>query len=223
MARLLVSEIIEEVQTQLSQVVGTSTNLYGTPRTLQHIQDAYLELIDEFGDRNLIEYNNKTLNGTTGVITTDLVSALDNHEINRFEDILAVWLTDHNSPLPIVPPRINIRTIEDGDARYLDANITALRPFKCYPITATNTIVVMSRAHPELPLAEDSYVYIDRLLLVYRAAYLYAEDDATAPGQITKFEKATERRIRQLKASNNNQAILLDGRRGSIPTAWDTR
>lgn len=223
MARILVSDLITEIQTELSQVTGTVTNLYGTPRILQHIQDAYLALIADFGDRVLSEYHDVTLDGTTGVIDADMTTTLDNHEINRFEDIIHVWLEGRNDPLPIVPPRMNVRNITSGGARFIDANDTANRPFKVYPITSDDNLVVLARAYPELPLTEDSYIYIDRLLVTYYAAYLYAQDDAASPGQVDKFERLYNDRLRQLTNESNNQPIQLDPRSYNDTSTWHER
>lgn len=224
MAKLLVQDLIESVQRELSQIAGVATNVYGTPRTLQHIQDAYLELIEEFGDRTLQKYHDVTLDGTTGVIDADLAPQFpDDHVINRFEDVLVVWLEGSNRGLPVLPPKMNVRTITGDTARYIEANVTENRPFMCYPVEATGDLVVLTRDYPVLPLTEESYVYIDALLITYRAAYLYAEDDATAVGAISKFEKLYEQRKMQLKSANNNQAVLLDPRMGSVPDQWMER
>ena len=224
MAKLLVEDVIESVQKELSQIAGVATNVYGTPRILQHIQDAYLELIEEFGDRTLQKYHDVTLDGTTGVIDADLAAQFpDDHIIDRFEDIIAVWLDGSNRPLPILPAKMNVRLITGDTARYIEANPTTQRPFVCYPITATGDLVVLTRDYPILPLTEASYIYIDAPLVIYRAAYLYAEDDATAVGAIGKFEKLSEQRKMQLKNANNNQGVLLDPRMGSVPDQWMER
>jgi len=219
MARILVSDLVEEVQRELSQVEGTVTNLYGTPRTIQHIQDAYLSLIEEFGDDALYEYNDATLDGSTGIIDADLTTTLDNHVIDRWEDIIHVWNDGSNRPLDIVPPRTNIRNITGDTARYIAGNTTEFRPFRCYPITAANDVVVYSRAHPTLPITEDSYIYIDRLLVTYYAAYLYTQDDASVPGQVDKFERLYEQRLKQIKSARNNQPVKLDPR-SSVHDSW---
>ena len=223
MARILVSDLVEEIQRELSQVEGAVTNLYGTPRTIQHIQDAYLSLIEEFGDDVLYEYFDGTLDGTTGVIDDDLTTALDNHVIDRWEDIIHVWNDGEDKPLPIVPPRMNIRNIEGGNTRYIASNDTQYRPFKCFPLTADHDVVILARAYPELPLEAESYIYIDRLLVTYYAAYLYAQDDASVPGQVDKFERLYEQRLKQLKSVRNNQPVLLDPRSGSNTNTWNER
>lgn len=222
MARLLVSDIVEAVQAELSQVTGTATNIYGTPRMIKHIEDAYITLIDEFGDRTLKKVYDVALDGTTGVIDADLVPTQDNHEINRFEDILFVWPDGTDRQLAVLPPNMNPAIVTDGEARYIEANDTTNRPFMCYPITATGDFQVMARAYPVLPLTEESYIYIDRMLITYYAAYLYAEDDATAVGAIGKFKGLAEQRQMQLKNASSNQRVRLDPRSANATNEWWT-
>lgn len=221
MSRLLVSDIVSEVQTELSQVAGAVTNLYGTPRTIQHIQDAYLALIEEFGDRDLISFSKETLDGSTGVIDTNLTTALSNHSISRFEDIINVWVDGEDCPLPILPPNLNVYNITGDTPKFVTNNSTTARPFKIYPLAATGDVVVQHRAYPDLPLDEESYIYIDRLLIVYYAAYLYAQDDAASPGQIDKFERLFNDRLRNVKRINNNQAVSITGSNSARLFEWN--
>lgn len=221
----LASDIISDVIIELSQVPGTSTQVYATPRIAQLLQDACIMMIDEYWWPDLRQYfYNVATDGITGRLSANLVCTLTNHKISRYQDIEAVFPSTNNKPLRALPPRFNPATLSGTSATYMipDAT-TALRPFAVFPITSTETLTVIARAYPIIPMSTTDTVYLDRLMLTYLAAYMYAEDDGTNPGSIAKFKGLFEKRLTQVKAQWNEQPLPLDPRFAVTEYEWSER
>jgi hypothetical protein len=221
----LVSAITADVITELSQVPGVSTQIYAAPRIQQHIQDACILMMDEMWWPDLMQiYPTVTPNGADGRLTADLVSTLKNHTVSRFQDIEAVYPIARNTPLRILPPRFNPMTLSGSNSVYISPDAKfPLRPFLVWPVTSIDALVVNARAYPVLPISSTDTVYLDRLLITYLATYMFAEDDGTNPGAISKFKGMFEKRLQQAKAAWNQHPIQLDPRFPSTQDQWTER
>lgn len=220
----LVSDIVADVITELSQVAGVSTQVYASPRIQQHLQDATILMMDEMWWPELMQFYQVVPDGVTGRITTDLVSALKNHKVSRYQDIEGVFPIALNKPLMTLPPRFNPFTLSGTNSVYITPDATyPLRPFSVWPTTAADQLAVHARAYPIIPMSTTDTVYLDRLLLTYLAAYMFAEDDGTNPGQIAKFKAMFEKRLEQVKASWQQQSIQLDPRFPTTEYEWSER
>lgn len=222
----LVSDIVNDVITELSQVPGVSTQVYATPRIQQHLQDATILMMDEAWWPQLRQFfYNVTPDGVTGRLTADLtVSGLNNHTIYRFQDIEKVFPSTQNKTLRRLPTNRNPATLSGLVSVYITPDATSLhRPFAVFPVTATETMTVIARAYPTIPMSSTDTVYLDRLLMTYLAAYMYAEDDGTNPGAIAKFKGLFEKRLMQVKASWDEHGIALDPRFATTEYEWSER
>lgn len=221
----LVSDVVNSVINEMSMVPGTSTQTYATPRITQHVEDAYVMLIDQqFWPELMDWYQPVTPDGVTGIITSDLVSPKKNHEITRFQDLEFVFPQESNRPLKILPPRFNPQTLAGSNSVYVDPDSTnTLRPFKVWPLTAADILVIRARSYPILPISSTDTVYLDKLLLTYMACWFYASDDGTNPGQIEKFQTLFEKRLTQVTASWNQAAVQLDPRFPTTEYEWTER
>lgn len=221
---VLVSDIVNSANTLLSMVAGVSTQVYGTPQLQQMTEDAYLLMIEEYWWPVLMDYYKVTPNGTTGISTTDLVSVLINHKVQRWEDIEHVFVAGSNFPLPALPPRFNPYTTSGTGGIYVAPSAVNLqRPFKVWPLTTADNLVVRARAFPVLPMSSTDTVYLDKLMLTYLVCYKKAEDDGTNPGQIAKFKAMFEKRLMQMKSAETNQALQLDPRTPIDNLQWSER
>jgi hypothetical protein len=222
----LVSDICNDVITELSQVSGVNTQIYGTPRIQQLLQDAIILMMDEnWWPSHRQYFYNIAPDGATGRITSDLVvSGLVNHSISRFQDLEAVFPSTLNRPLRQLPPRFNPATLTGSSSIYLVPDFTfPLRPFAVLPVTSADLLTVIARAYPAIPIGLTDTVYLDRLMLTYLTAYMYEEDDATNPGAIAKFKNLFEKRLSQVKASWSEHSIPLDPRFATTEYEWSER
>lgn len=207
----LVSDIVNAVITELSQVPGIATQIYSAGRILQHVQDALLlELEDMWWPDYMTYIGPVALDGSTGQLTADLVGPLG--KITEYRDIAAVFKDGTNRKLRELPQSINPLTLNSGlSTLYLapDYSVPA-RPFRVYPIDSGASVVVWARQRPLLPLTNSALVYIDQLLLQYDATWMYAVDDGTIPAQVNKFQTLAQNRRRMVKASFGQHPIMLD-------------
>lgn len=222
----LVSDIVSDVITELSQAPGVSTQIYAVPRIQQYLQDATILMMSEEWWPQLRQYfYNVASDGITGRLTMDLiVSGLKNHVIQRFQDIENVFPATLNRPLRYLPPRFNPATLTGSSSVYIMPDATFLnRPFAIQPVTSTDLLTVIARAYPIIPMSTTDTVYLDRLLLTYLTAYMYEEDDGTNPSAIAKFKNLFEKRLEQAKKDWAQHSIPLDPRFATTEYEWSER
>lgn len=216
----LVSDIVNAVINELSQVPGVATQVYASGRILQHVQDALLLELEEMWWPDYMTYIGPVpLDGTTGSLTQDLVGPLAT--ITEYRDIARVFPGNSNRPLRELPQSINPLLLKTGlSTFYMIPDYTAIgRPFKVYPPDSSVGVVVWARQRPKLPLSGTDTVYIDQLLLQYDACWMYAVDDGTIPAQVNKFQVLAQNRRTKVKGGYGQQPLQLDPR---FPSALDS-
>lgn len=211
-----VTDIVNQVIVELSQTPGLSTQIYASPRIQQLVEDAILLVTEEYWWPSLMQWYQVTIDGVTGKPTSDLTNS--SGSITRFEDIYAIYIGGSNRKLRTLGNDQNPYNLTGTTTLYIEADVPSLRPFKVWPQTATDAVVVRGRISNVLPISNQTIVLLDKLLIAYTATYMYAEDDATAPGAIAKFKDLAQKRLDQLMTAQQNAPIELDGR---YPTSTD--
>jgi hypothetical protein len=209
----VVSDIVNTVINELSQVPGIATQIYSAGRIQQHVQDALLLELEEMWWPDYMCYLGPiALDGTTGSLTQDLVGPLAT--ITEYRDIAAVFPENSNRKLRELPQSINPMLLTGGTGSFYIAPdyTTAARPFKVFPKNSTTSVVVWARQRPKLPLAQTDKVYIDPLLLQFDACWMYCVDDGTIPAQVNKFQVLAQNRRRMIKAGYSQHPLELDPR-----------
>lgn len=208
-----VKSIINDAITQLSMVGSFSTSTYATPRLQLHVQDAVVMLMDEEWWPSLTKYFQGTLDGVTGKLTADLtVAGYNNHAVQKYQDIQFAMIAGTDQRLLRLPTNINPFLLSGATPLFMEPDLAnPARPFTVWPLTATGDLVLRARLQPTLPMGGDDTVYLDRTMVTYAAAYLYAQDDGTNPGAIDKFQKMLEKRLVQAKKGFEHQPIPLHG------------
>ena len=209
----IVSDIVNAVINELSQVPGVATQIYSAGRIQQHVQDALLLELEEMWWPDYMTYLGPIpLDGTTGSLTQDLIGPLA--AITEYRDIAAVFRGGSNRKLREMPQSVNPLTLTSGMASfYLAPDYTVpARPFKVWPPDSSISVVVWARQRPSLPLAIDARVFIDQLLLQYDACWMYCVDDGTIPAQVNKFQVLAQNRRRMIKAGFSQHPLELDPR-----------
>lgn len=213
MVATFVDSIVETVITELSQVPGAGTQLYASDRIRQFVQNAWLLEIEAAWWPDYMVWFNVGLDGVTGQLTHPLIGPISG--IQNFSDVQVVFPVDSNRRLRALPPLMNPYVLTGNQPVYLypDA-VTENKPFRIWPTTATGSVAVFARQREAIPFTSASLTYLDPILLMYDAAWMYAVDDGTVPQQVQKYQQLATKRRQQLIANISQQPIPLDSRGG---------
>jgi predicted nuclease of predicted toxin-antitoxin system len=191
-------------------VAGTGVQTYAEDRIAEMIQHKFDVLFEEVFWPQFLTWATWTLDGTLGVITTDVTALL-----KRFEDIRVVFPSGSNTPLTKMSPLTTnpfelsgTTPIHYESLGPTDAN-KVTRVFQIWPKAATGTIVVQYRTRPDTFVATDEIDFDDQALIL-GAVFDYLEDDGTNPNATQKFQLLFEARVTQLKNTFNSAPISLD-------------
>ena len=212
------SKLILRTERALSQVDGTAVQIYSEDRIADYLQRTFDYVWKEAWWDDYMQWFERTLDGSLGVVTENL------DDIVEWTDIRRVFHEDSDVPLRQLPSTINpfrmsATTMAGTTPKYVERHPDDSRLIQFWPKDATGKVYVHARVHPG-EFGPESDVRIDADLLVNGAAYMYAEDDGTNPGQIGKFQNLFETRLQQLKRERNKQPISLDPKSSEIPTEW---
>ena len=191
-------------------VSGTGVQIYAEDRIAEMIQHKFEVLFDEVFWPQFCSWHQWTLDGTLGIVTTDLTTLL-----TRFDDIQVIFPESSNSALTKLAA-ITTNPFELSGTvpiHYealgpLDTNKVS-RVFQIWPKSATGIIVSRIRTKPDTFTATDEIDFDDQALII-GAAYDYLEDDGTNPNATQKMQLLFEARVKQLKNNFNDAPISLD-------------
>jgi len=191
-------------------VAGTSVQTYAEDRIAEMIQHKFDVLFSEVFWPQFCTWAQWTLDGTLGIVTTDLTTLL-----KRYEDIQVMFPASTNTPLTKMSSLttnpfelsgttpIHYEALGPGDS-----NKTS-RVFQIWPKAATGGIVVRYRTKPDTFVATDEIDFDDQALIL-GSVFDYLEDDGTNPNATQKFQLLFEARVSQLKNEFNSAPISLD-------------
>lgn len=223
MAAVLVQDIVQSAIIELSQVPGASTQIYGTPRLLQYVQDAFDFCFQANWWGVYRSYITGQPDGATGLLQADMVPTTPNAvvPITKYSNIRSCFPADNNRIIREVPPRFNPLIITGTSPLYKTSDYTyPNRPIKFYPLTAADQVVMEVRQEPLHPFALTDIMYLDPLMLTLGTCYLYAADDGTNPGQINKFQSLFTKRLNDMIAAEGDTSMQLDPRFGVEQDQW---
>lgn len=206
--------LVSRVITEVAQVPGVAVQQYSSERIRQHIQSAiFMELPEMWWPGYMIDQF-VALDGVTGTIVEPLQN--ERGACADWEDVMDVWPEDREQPIPRLNPRSNPRRYTTGgNMRFIIPNYTQaaadeFRPFRVLPQDSVGNVRVRARFRPITPMSMTDKIYMDHLLLVYDACWMYCVDDGTVPGQVAKFEMLAQKRREQCRIMINDMPILLD-------------
>ena len=209
----LVSSIIRSVISELSQVPGTGVQLYAEGRILNYIQAAFDLVFEKVWWEDYMEWNLFTLDGVSGLPTTNPTT------IARFTDIRSCFWSTTTYRLRRCPEDLNIYSVTGTTGRYIEPTATTGKVFQIWPNAAAGTVRIHSRARPA-DLTTSTDIKLDRLLMVYGAAWMAAQSDGSNPGEIDRLGRAFNKRFEDVRASRSEIPSDLDYRTGQVPTTW---
>jgi predicted nuclease of predicted toxin-antitoxin system len=203
-------QLINRTADRLSMVAGTGVQVYAEDRIAEMIQHKFDVLFDEVFWPQFLTWAEWTLDGTLGVVTTDLTDL-----IKRFDDIRVIFPDNSSTALTKVAPLttnpftlsgttpIHFQALGPGDSN------KTTRVFHVWPKGATGDIIVQYRTKPDTFVITDTIDFDDQALIL-GSVFDYLEDDGTNPSATQKFQLLFEARVRQLKNTFNNSPISLD-------------
>ncbi len=189
---------------------GTGVQVYAEDRIAEMIQHKFDVLFDEEFWPQFLTWATWTLDGTLGVITTDITD-----EVKRFQDLFVVFPEDSDiaitdlSALTTNPFRLAGTTPQHLQALGPTDPQKVSRLFHVWPKTATGNLNALYRTKPDTFTGEDNIDFDDQALIL-GATFDYLEDDATNPNATQKFQLLFEARVKQLKKNFNKNPVSLD-------------
>jgi len=204
------TELITRTADRLSMVAGTGVQTYAEDRIGEMIQHKFDVLFEEVFWPQFLTWAQFTLDGTLGIITTDVSTLL-----KRFEDIRVVFPQNSTTPLTKMSALTTNPFELSGTVPIhyealgpTDANKTS-RIFQIWPKASTGIIVIQYRTKPDTFIGTDEIDFDDQALIL-GATFDYLEDDGSNPNASQKFQLLFEARVKQLKNSFNSAPISLD-------------
>jgi len=204
------AQLIARTADRLSMVSGTGVQVYAEDRIAEMIQHKFDVLFDEVFWPQFLTWATWTLDGTLGVVTTDLTDL-----VKRFEDLRVVFPENSNTALTKVAAlTTNVFTLSGTTPIHYEAlgpaaSNKTTRVFNVWPKGATGNINIQYRTRPDTFVTTDEIDFDDQALIL-GATFDYLEDDGTNPNATQKFQLLFEARVKQLKNSFNSAPISLD-------------
>ena len=204
------SQLIVRTADRLSMVAGTGVQTYAEDRIAEMIQHKFDVLFDEVFWPQFLSWNKLTLDGTLGLVTTDLTEL-----IKRYEDIRVIFPENSNTPLTIIsglttnPYELSGTAPIHYEALGPTSTYSTSRVFNVWPKASTGDIIIQYRTKPDTFVSTDEINFDDQALIL-GTVFDYLEDDGTNPNASQKFQLMFEARIKQLKNIYNSEPISLD-------------
>ena len=191
-------------------VAGPGVQTYAEDRIAEMIQHKFDVLFDQAFWPQFCNWSTFTLDGTLGIVTTDLTNLLA-----RFDDIQVIYRSGGATAIP----KLSVLTFNPfnltGTVPLAYDSIGASdtnrvsRRFNMWPKTATGDIVMRYRTKPDTFIPSDDIDFDDQALIL-GAVYDYLEDDGTNSNATQKFQNLFESRVSQLIDLHNSAPISLD-------------
>ena len=199
-------QLITRVTQRLSMVAGTGVQIYAEDRIAEMIQHKFDVLFDEEFWPQFSSWQTLTLDGSTGIVTTDLTDTL-----KRFDDIQVIFPENSHTPIARLSGlTTNPFELSGTEPLFYDANPgSTSRPFLIWPKTATGDVIVNLRNKQDSFVAGDTIDFDDQANIL-GSTYDYLEDDGTNSNATQKFQQLFEQRVNQLKKNLSHAPIALD-------------
>jgi hypothetical protein len=212
-------QLVQDTIVLMSQVPGTSVQVYSEDRIAQQITRSFYQLAREPGYwwPWLCDWWTTQGDGTTGKPIIDFTA---NNICTQFGDIRAFYADQDQRPLPILPSNVNPFISMAGWPIYIQpGKDVPTNMFKIWPVTSTTLVRFYARYLPPLITALD-IVPFDDLILTNHAAFKEATSDGANPGEGQLFLADFNKTFKNVKASYDSQPIDMDSRYPQAVWNW---
>lgn len=210
-------ELVIKVTRRIGQVSGTGVQLYAEDVIADMLQHKFDVLFDEAWWPQFMHWQQVSLDGTTGVPTTNLATLT--YPVKNFRDIRAVFPYNKDRALAKMSAHRQPNTLTGNVGMFVEPHGDPTRVFRILPVTATEDVIFHYRSKPDAFIPADT-VDFDEQAMILGAAYDYLEDDGTNPGATQKFQNMFNSRVVQLKRELHNIAFDSDPYTNDTADEW---
>ena len=206
------SDLVQEVITELSMYRGTGTQKYAEDR----ITNKIIRNFDDIIDQRFWSFNTKwykfNLTGIDGYVAEKV-----SDYIKDFNDIESIS-SDIN-------PRYALKRLHDSTNPYkVTLNYTLVykysdnpdKIFQIVPFDCTGIIYVRGKSRP-ISFYPETIVPFDANYLVYKTCYDYCCDDGNSDLQVQKYQQLYTDRLSQLSRIHNDMIINYNDEQAYYP------
>src|SRR5215475_9253026 len=197
-------DAITQVVRNMSLINGINMTPYSEETVANYLIAAHEHIIKEHEWSEMNVWRQRTLDGTTGKVTELITDTQD------WKDIRRIYHEMFQTPVGLLSSYVNPLTSTllcgyRGLPPEEDNNVTPGRYLVMfYPQTLTGNVMFNIDRVVDFTADPDTVILpIDWWLHVYAASWMYATDDGTNPAQIDKYDKMTQKRMRQITAREN--------------------
>lgn len=203
--------LIQRTLTRVRLQGGLDVQTYAQPLIAEMLQHKFDVMFDRRFWKNLRKYTTLTLDGTNGLVTTDI-----SEDVKRFVDIQYVWPEQYNKPIPEVLGRVNADHVTMVCFRpYGDPS----RVFQVLPKTLSGTVEICYRTKPDAFIETDE-VPMDDQLLILGTAYDYVVDQGADRTQIEKFLRFYIDRLEALESLEDHNERAMASPTATSVNEW---
>lgn len=205
MAYSTLNVLAQDVIKNVGLVSGTSVQTYTEPQVKAQIQNISDFLFRKRVWDHLSEIYTWTLDGTTGVVTTDLTSIVKEFahiaSIHRSDDDRQVTRSFNRDHLRVEGTKgLYWRPLPYNDSQFLS------RVFKIFPITSVGSVDVKVKVQPDVYTDSDQ-VPFPRDLVVYGASWLLLDTDGINPTNAAKCQGMFEQTYNDIMKQEGDAPI----------------
>jgi hypothetical protein len=215
--------IVDESEQLIGEVAGVGVQQYSEDVLMRHAIRGFDMLFKKYHWPNYRKWQTVTLNGSTGIITTDAFQG-----VRDFEDFMSVHRTGETQPLPVLPKGRPPGTVTGSRALYwtsmhvTDANYVN-RKLQFYPIGATGTLDIQARIYPIVSPAIDwdweDVMYLDKSLLVYATSFMALVVNALNPEAANTCKGLMQTQYDNITNGLADTPIAIE-HSNSVPDQW---
>lgn len=217
------NNLVDDATYKLRQAVGNGVQIYSADPLKKAIEDVYNLAVGDRWWPHLMHWFERTLDGSTGVITEDLDQG--DAAVDEFNDIRGVWHGSDQKPLPYMSEQANYNEGSGAQTRCIEAlsyfhpNVSRL--FRVVPITTEGTVWVHGRLTPDNIFSNPEVIIpFNPQLLACGAAWSYAASEGVNPAHVMKLQQEFADALKTERAAYKDQPLVLDPRQESIPGQW---
>lgn len=216
-----VATAIQKVALNMSLVTGQNMSPYSEDQVQNYLSNAHDMIIEKWVWPELIETAFKTLDAVTGKATVAFNAA---DGIYSYRQIKHVYLDSVYRELPQVSGAVNplIQTFSYGYS-VLSIREDPSKQFliKIQPPTTSGQMAIVYNLKADFS-NPDTVIPIDDLLHIWIATWMWAEDDATNPGQAEKYANLWQDRAIDIRSNVNTGPYALNPFNGPNQTWWES-
>lgn len=181
------SEVVEDVITEIGLVGGTAVQTYTEPQIILAANRMFNFLCEKAHWDWLCEWGTYTLNGTTGVVNTSFDAT-----IQGYDDLLVIRRASSHRKIPLSVNGDHLRVTTGAEPVYHIPirwnHDDAAKLIRFYPLTATGDVEIRAMHRPAEFSGNDDIVPFNRNVIVLGTAWYTLAGDGINPGNADKLQ-----------------------------------